>query len=777
MKRFVSIILSAALTAAVSAPVAAENSDGYATRGEVRDMLYAAADDYNPDVRKSDILQGYEDGALHEDWYVTRAEALVMLRRAFGKIPEPKGANKLLMVPAEEFTDLPDWAVSEFSDVFAAGIAAGTDEGIFSPDENVTKEQMRIFINRTYRVFGTNERDDFYGATNKELIDNVELPDGYTEYGTLLEDNSTYDVSRLITDIASKKQIKGSKEEKLANLYNNYMDIKSRDADGLGELEGYIDAVNSVKTVADFSKISYEDELLAGVFVGFLVSVDLKDSNKYTTYFSVPEVYDKQYFNDPLFETNFKNYYARLAILCGETEEQAKKDAEYCYIFEKAMAAEQITAADQRDIGKLYNVYTLDKLDDIYDTVDLDALYKETGLRNRDKIIVTNDSGMRLLAKMLTDENIDMMKAVAKLELIDSYAIYLSSDFVKASDEFEAELYGYTGETDMEYAAIDTAISFMPDYVGELYAQKYNDESVNADVRDIVDEIEGVYREKIKSAKWMTDKTKQKALSKLDTMHIKIGAPDKWNDYMDDAEILSYAEGGSLINNIINISDAAVEYMYSLEGTEVDRTQWMMYPYEANACYYAQNNDIIVTAAMLDTMVYDKDATYEYNLGAIGTIIAHEMTHAFDASGAQFDENGNLNNWWTAEDAAAFADLCDDVLLYYEGLEGAPGIAVPSDITLTENMADLGAMEIVTAVADKHEGFDYKQMYEGYSYIWYTTMTRQMAQYLSINDTHSFPSIRVNRVLQSIDRFYEVYGITENDGMYIPPEQRVHFWS
>ena len=776
MKKIISIIITVSLiTAVIPATVWAKDSD-YATRGEVCEMLLIAADDYNPDVKKTDILQGYDDGELHEERSVTRAEALVMLKRAFGGIPELMGANKLLAIPAEDFTDVPLWAQAELRDVFDAGIVGGTAAGIFSPDDNVTKEQMRLFINRTFRVFGTNNRDDFYGTQNKELLDNIDLPDGYMEFGTLTDDEAAYNVQKLIEEIAASDHEKGSREEKIKNLYNNYINTDKRDEDGLGPFKEYIEMVDSVKTVSDFTEMRYDTELIGDFFVNFYVSTDLKDSKTYVAYFDTPSVYDKQYFRDPQFEKAFKSYYKKLGMLCGESEEQAEKDASYCYEFEETISRAQLTPAEQRDISAMYNVKTLEELDDTFSTIDLKSIYDDTKLKNTDKIIVTDEKRAELMAQMLNDSNIDMLKAAAKLEIIDAYAQYLSNDFVKANDEFTTYLYGIDGETNTEYAAAQEVLKYLADYVGEAYAAEYDDPEVNADVHKMVDEIIAVYREKISTASWMSGSAKEKALLKLDTMRIKIGSPDKWNTYMDNAEILSYDEGGSLVENLFRMNDAIVGYMYSLEGTEADKDEWVMYPYTVNASYYSLYNDITITTAMLQTMAYKSEFMYEYNLGAIGSIIAHEITHAFDASGSQFDENGNLNSWWTDEDKTAFDSLCNSFETYYDGLEGAPGIPVSSELTLTENMADLGSMEIITAVADKHNNFDYACMYDTYSFIWYKIMSRQTAQFLAINDTHSFPSIRVNRVLQSIDRFYEVYNITEKDGMYVPPEERVHFW-
>lgn len=217
-------IIAAALAVSMMPWNMALAQDNYATRGEVCDMLLKAADDYNAGVKKSDIIKCYEDGELHEDWSVTRAQALVMLRRAFGDLPKPTGHSARTAIPAEEFTDIPDWARDELKNIFDAGIVAGTAEGIFSPDDNVTKEQMDLFIKRVYALCGTNLKDDFYATVNKDFLDTAEIKPGYTIAGTFYDRGfeANEEVMSIISDIASKKHEKGTPEQKGERLLQMY---------------------------------------------------------------------------------------------------------------------------------------------------------------------------------------------------------------------------------------------------------------------------------------------------------------------------------------------------------------------------------------------------------------------------------------------------------------------------------------------------------------------------------------------------------------------------
>lgn len=779
LKRTLSILLAAALTVSAGiTTVMAE--DNYATRGEVCGMLLIAADDYNLDVQKSDILQGYEDGELHEDWSVTRAEALVMLKRAFGEIPEIKGSNKYLAIPKEDFTDIPDWAQGELADIFDAGIVAGKADGIFAPDDNVTAEEMQLFINRMYRVFGTNEKDDFYAAINKDALDNAVLSEGKSIEGTLYNDITSDLLEEMMKEISASNPEKNSKQDKIKTLYNNYLNWEERNKQGYEPIKADLEAIDAVKSVSEFTQVEVDNCLLIDKFIGFSVGADDKNSNQYTNMFVTLSENSKDMYEGKM-ETQkaaYLKYIKTLLVLCGSTEEDAAKAADEIFAFESEIADASYSLAEMYDIEKTYNEYSLDDLKAIFKTIDIEAAFDYTGLKNKERFIVADKGAMNKVAELLTDENLETLKNYAKFMLISSYADYMSEDFRNAKLTYNTEASGIEGTLSDEYYATDTVSELLASYVGEIYGNKYATEEMKTTVTEMITNMIDIYRERITNLDWMTDATKEKALKKLDTMGIKVLAPDEWKEIaLDSEELKSFEDGGSLVENIRTISKASLKDMYALEGQQVDKTEWIMYPHIVNACYYPLNNDVNFPVAFLQIpAVYSEDASYEENLGGIGFVIGHELSHAFDSSGSQYDENGNAVNWWTDEDAAAFSALCDNVVEYYSGQEGAPGVETDPVQTLTENIADLGSISVITELASKQENFDYKKMYENYAKIWMAVMTREEAQYLAVVDTHSPASVRVNRVLQSSDKFYEVYGITEGDGMWVAPEDRARIW-
>ena len=779
-KKITSFLLCAALLGSV--PVAMAEED-YATRGDVAAMLLSAADDYNPAVQKTDIIKGYEDGQLHEERSVTRAEALVMLKRAFGELPQPTGHNARVAIPMESFTDIPEWAKTELSGVFQAGIVAGTAPGVFSPNQNVTKDQMELFIDRVFSLYGTNLKDDFYAAVNKDKLNSLEIKPGRTISGTLydLNDKSTENVDAIIKEIIGGTYEAGSKEQKIADFYKNITDMESRNKAGIAPIQPYLDLVDSAKTTKDLINVqnTLSQEMYITPYMGFNLSVDLKDSTKYMPVFYTfsPSLPKDTYQNGTETQKNsYINYLKNLLVLGGEPEDNAAAMAQKCYDMEAEIAASMMNTEDGNNVDKIYNVFTMQEIKDMFPNVDIDAVFEASGLSKADSFVIFDVERTKAFAGIFSDKNTETLKAWAKISLLSGWGGALNQEFIDAADKFNQEFMGTAGSYSPEERAAMTLQSTMPDYIGEIYAEKYFTEEAKQDVEKMVQDIISVYRKRIENLTWMSGATKERALKKLDTMGIKIGYPDKWETYLDGAEIRSAADGGSYFANMLEIAAAQREYTLSLQNKPVDKTQWIMYPFTVNACYSATQNDITFPAAILQAPMYDVNASYEQNLGGIGYIIAHEITHAFDNNGAKFDENGNAADWWTEEDYAAFQKLCDKMVSFYDAQEGVPGIPMNGTLTLSENVADQGAAACITEIAAGLDNPDFKTLYTSMANCWASTASREYCQFASQADVHRTEKLSVNRVVVNLDEFYEVFDIDENDGMWVALENRVKIW-
>ncbi len=550
-------ILAVGIAAAVIFTNTAFASDMYATRGEVANMLLQAADDYNPNVKYSDIIKGYGgDGELHEDWNVNRAEALIMLSRAFGKLPELTGHNARVALKSGAFDDIPDWAAPELTPVLDAGISVGTADGIFSPYDDVTKEQMQLFIKRAYALFGTNEKDDFYAAVNKDVLNTLSLKPGRVIAGTLydLGDKSAEEVNDIIKDAIEKGGEKGSKEQKMADFYKNILDVEKRNKNDMSVLQKYLDMINKAENTKDLEKVQsvLKKELLIAPYAAFSITTDFKDSTKYIPVFGTYEPIMTKDFYESGTESQKNAYFKYLkTVLSIAGEDASDETIQKFFSVEKEISEKALSPQENADVDKIYNTFSLSEIADMVPAMDIYEVLKDSGVKEESKILITNPETVKKFSSLFTDENTETIKTLAKISLLLGYGGAVSADFTDAADTFNAEYLGISGTYSDEERAAFILSNTMPDYIGEIYAEKYFTEDAKQNVLKMVRDIIDVYKDRIKNLDWMSEETKEKAIKKLDKMNIKIGYPDSFDSYLDKTEIKSAEEGGSYFNNIL----------------------------------------------------------------------------------------------------------------------------------------------------------------------------------------------------------------------------------
>ena len=782
-KRMLAAALSAAtLLTALPTALAADGSSPD-TRGEVCAALVAAADDYNPGVTAADVMHGDPGGDLRESDPVTRAEALVMLQRAFGGLPAPQGDNARKGYPASNFTDVPAWAQAELADVFASGIVAGTSETTFSPDDPVTMDQLDLFIHRTYSLFGSNLKDDFYATVNKSWLDSSVIPAGQAQNGTLAEKMyDTEPLNALIRQAVANPE--GEDAQRIAALYNNILDWDARNAAGIEPIRPYLEAAEAAQSVDEVMAVKKRiaEDLAGNLLAGFSLSGDARDSTRYTVGFSAfsPSLTKEVYAADSGSQKDaYLAYVQKLFEIGGADAQSAAADAQRIWEMEKELSTHALDRQDQGNVDLTYNVYTMDELKALFPTLDLDDIYAQSGLARSDDQIIVSDVGLlEASPKYFTEEHLDDLKAYLRLSILAGYGGYLSRDFQDAANTYQKDFLGISGTLSDEAMATQLIQQYLSDELGRLYAAEYFSEAAKADVEDMVYDFIDIYKDRIRSLDWMIDTTKAKAIEKLDALAVKVGYPDegKWNDYFKGVTLKTADEGGSYFDNIITMMKAQQQMLIKWQNQPVNKDLWPMAAYTVNACYVSTSNEIVFPAGILQAPLYDVNASREQNLGGIGYVIAHEITHAFDNNGAKFDKNGNATDWWTPEDYAAFQQLCDDVVSYYDGIEAAPGITCNGSLTLSENIADLGAAQCILEAAQREEDPDLETMFRSIANTWCSTMPRDTAAYYATLDVHAQDKLRANRVLQTLDEFYTTFGITEGDGMWVAPEDRVSIW-
>ena len=779
LTRWLAGLLAALLLLAPTAVLAADSQ--VLTRAEARDMLLAAADDYNPGVTAGDIMHGDGSGNLFEDRQVTRVEAVAMLSRAFGDLPEPVGDSARWAYDAGNFTDIPAWAQEELENVWAAGIVAGTSPTTFSSTSPMTKEQLELLIHRVYALEGSNCKDDFYAAVNKEWLASAVIPEGYTNTGTLYEMTvkANSQVADLIDEIVQGSPAAGSKEEKIQNLYTSILDWDARNEAGITPIQPWLEQIGQAGDLSALMAVqnTISREAAVSILMGFGLTTDQQDSTRNILTFSTlyPSLGTATAYSDNATIQAYRRYLTTLLVLGGESRDQAAADAAAYFAMEKKLAGQMMDRQEYGDVDKTYNLYTMAQLQELFPHVDLQAVLQAAGFAPSDRILVTDPELLEASAACFTEKNLPVLKVALKLGVLSGFAGTLSKDFTDATMAFQKEMYGVEGSLSDEDLAAQQVQAYLSDYLGQLYVERYFSPEAKADVEAMIEDFRDIYRNRIQALDWMSDATKAKAVEKLDSMTVNVGYPDQWDDTMDDARILGPDQGGSYFANSVAMARAARAAAVREQNAPVEES-WQMSVYTVNAYYEPTANSINFPAGILQAPLYDIDADNTENLGGIGYVIAHEMTHAFDNNGAKYDAAGNAENWWTEEDYAAFQSLCDDVVAFYDGVEAIPGVVCNGTLTLSENVADLGALACITQAEGKERQPDYQTLYETAARTWRGSTSREMSVYLSLMDVHAPDKLRGNRALQSCDAFYEAFDIQPGDGMYVPPEERVQIW-
>ena len=559
------------------------------------------------------------------------------------------------------------------------------------------------------------------------------------------------------------------------------MDADGREKAGVTPIQKYLDAIENAGTLNELvaADVLMQQELGFSTLLGFGLTTDYADSSRKIAAFSLVGVgMDKDFYanGSDAQKTAYTTYLTSLLTLSGLGADEAARRAETVYDIEATIAAASLDPQEYGDVDKIYNLFTLDELKALLPGVDLDAVLAASGIENAGRILVTDVGALKAAAVLYDDAHLSSLKTAARLALLQSVSTSLSQGFLDAYFDFVLGYYGVDARQSSEQIAAQQVQTLLADYLSRAYVDEYFSAAAKADVEEMIGEFIAIYKERILAQDWMSAETKAKAIRKLDTMGIKVGYPDSWDTYLDTVELQSPAEGGFFFSNVIAIQRAAKADTLAHQNDAPDKSQWIMKPYTVNTCYNSTANDITFPAAILQAPLYDVNASREENLGGIGYIIAHEITHAFDNNGAKFDENGSAADWWTSEDYAAFQQRCQAVAQWYDGQEAYPGIACSGVLTVSENVADLGSARCIVAAAKKLDDPDFDKLFRTVANTWASTTTRQMREYLAVTDVHAPDKLRCNRVLQALPEFYETYDIRPGDGMWTDPDSRVSVW-
>lgn len=636
---------------------------------------------------------------------------------------------------------------------------------------------------------GARLQDDFYDAINNDWLNSVKIGNGKSTTSTFDDVQKKVDsqVKSIITDLSANKAqyAENSDEKKIINLYNNELNIEARNKDGVKPVKSNLDKIKAVQTIDDLTKL-WSDKRILNSTMQFNVEKDIKDVKTNILYINSTglSLGDSDEYTSPTESTAktkkaTENYYNRILVSSGYTQEEAKTKVDNMFKFEEMVAkyimGKKEKATTKNLIDAEYNVYTLDQLNALAPNLNLPAIMNYLGIDKADKIILEDPNWLEAFGYMYTQKNLPLIKNYIEIVNLIYASEYLSQDFKNANKEYAVSLLGIKGDTSKEDDAVDAVNSLMGMAVGKIYAQKYVSQKTKEDVENITKEVIEVYKKRINNLDWMSESTKKNAVDKLDNMNIKIGYPQSWVDY-SKVEIKSYEEGGSLFDNAMALRIFSRERNFGKLNKPVDKGKIGFSPQTVNAFYSATDNAIIIPGGILQGHFYDANAAKETNLGGVGAIIGHEISHAFDNTGARYDSDGNLNNWWSDEDYIEFTKRTQKVRDFYSQIEAAPGEKLDGTLTAGENIADIGGVSCLLDILNGMDKPNYKEFFESYAVTWRQITTKEYAEYALKIDVHSPNKVRVNAVLPQFQKFYDTYGITQKDGMYVKPEDRIGIW-
>jgi predicted metalloendopeptidase len=669
---------------------------------------------------------------------------------------------------------------------------------VFVGISNGNAQQKTPGIDTSLMDKSVSPKDDFFKFVNGTWLKNTEIPADKTRWGSFdeLRQRTDKDALAILNEAANNPSYKSNTDQgKAINLYKTIMDTVSRNKQGINPIKPYLAKINSVKNVQDLQKLLVEMEPLGGIgFFGAGVGTDSKNSNRNVINVGLGSLGlpDRDYYVSEDADSKEKRakyvtHVARMFSFLNIKPEQAKADAEKILALEIAMSKPRLDRVERRDRRKTYNPMTVAELQKLTPIINWESYLSGIGLQKRDTIIVSQPKYMTALQTILSENKVDDWKAYMRWMLLNRAANQLSGEIGAANFEFYGKtLTGAIKQRPLEERALQTVNGATGEALGKLYVEKMFPAEAKLKAKKMIKNIVRAYEIRINNLTWMSAETKKSAIQKLNKITVKIGYPDKWKDY-SALTIKSPAEGGSYFENSISISRWNFQKDVDKLNKPVDKTEWGMSPQTVNAYYSASNNEIVFPAAILQPPFYNYQADEAVNYGGIGAVIGHEISHGFDDSGSRYNGDGNLIDWWTAEDLKQFTALGGALADQYSALEPLPGIHVDGKFTLGENIGDLGGINAaydglqLYLKENKNPGLidgytPEQRLFISWATIWRSKMRDEALKNQVKTDPHSPGMYRAYVPLLNLETFYNAFDIKPGDGMYVEPEKRVIIW-
>ena len=634
-------------------------------------------------------------------------------------------------------------------------------------------------------------QNDFYQYACGGWMANNPLTAEYSRFGSFdkLGLNNLEQVNGLIKEIAAKNHPQGSIAQKIGDFYNMAMDTARRDQEGIEPVQKTLDRIASLNDRAELSTMLGE-AMEFGLWAMYVDADAMNSSmnilNEYQAGFALGE---KEYYLDTDEQTTairnaYVAYVEKMFGLFGY--DNAAERARTVLRLETRIAKAAYSNVELRDPKANYNKMSVAELQQLVPQLDWNAYFKGVGIAP-DSLSVGQIPHLQEVGRMLDEEPLEDLKTLFAWQVMDGAASYLTTEIYNASFDFYGRvLSGREEPSPLWKRAVGIVNGTLGEAVGQMYVKKYFPEENKARMLALVKNLQKALGIRIENLAWMSDETKAKALEKLNAITIKIGYPDTWRDYT----ALEVNAADTYYANIQRAAKFEQDYSMSYLGKPVDKTKWYMTPQTVNAYYNPSSNEICFPACILQYPFFDMSADDAFNYGAIGVVIGHEMTHGFDDQGCQFDKDGNMINWWTDEDKAAFDARTKVMEEAFNRIEVAPGVHANGAFTLGENIADHGGLQVSYLAfclneeakpenerLTERDGFTPAQrFFLAYANVWAGNIRPEEILNRTKSDPHSLGRWRVNGALPQIGAWYEAWNVTEESPLYVAPENRVSIW-
>ena len=654
-------------------------------------------------------------------------------------------------------------------------------------DKNADKGLSLAEMDTTVRP-----QDDFYNYVNGTWAKTAKIPADKPTWGSfhILREKTDENCLLILDNLLKENFAQGTEGQKIKDLYESFIDWKKRDAEGLKPIEGLLTKIDNIKTLVDLQK--YLEEVTPegeNPICAWGVYADMKDSNMNTVYlgnFSIGmgrDYYQKDNKENTEALQKYQDYV--MAIFKVLKDDKAAEKAKQMVDFERSVAKLMLTNEEDRNPNLSYNPQTMAELSKLVKNLNLPQFLKNVGV-NTDKVVVSEIRLYKQYDKFINEKNLPLIKDYLKYQLVADNASNLTKELDELSFNFYSkELQGQQEQRPMNKRALSVINGILGEAFGKLYVEKYFPPKAKEEMVTLVDYLKKSFAQHIKDVTWMSDATKEKALAKLNKFTVKVGYPDKWEDY--SKLTIEPAAKSVYYTNLQRVNEWAYQKSLEKVGKPVDKTKWGMSPQTVNAYYNPLYNEIVFPAAILQPPFFNFEADPAVNFGGIGAVIGHEMTHGFDDSGAEFDGDGNLQNWWTPEDKKNFENATKALAKQYDQYEPVKGVFVNGTFTSGENIADLGGVNIAFDAlqmylkdkgnVDKISNFTQDQrFFISWGTVWRTLSTDKYLTNQVKTDPHSPGYFRSFGPLVNVDAWYKAFDVKEGDKLYKKPEDRIKIW-